>query len=103
MAKKHWLDGYKTYDSTKGFGNDVRWRQTFRERMSHEEAEATLKNNAETPYTILGVSPGDSAETIKKAFRRLITEWHPDRNQHRLAEAEEKSKQLIAAYTLLTA
>lgn len=100
---KGFLDGYKTYDTAQGRGNAKKWRAALQVRMSPEEAAQILHNKPETPYTILGVGPNDNAETLKKAFRRLITEWHPDRNQHRLAEAEEKSKQIIAAYTLLTA
>jgi len=32
-------------------------------------------------YDILGVKDTDTFETIKKAYRKLISEWHPDRNK----------------------
>lgn len=73
----------------------------MQERMSKDEAQAILMQS-ETPYSILGISSQATQSEIKKAFRQLITEWHPDRNQHRVKEAEEQSKKIIAAYTLLT-
>lgn len=102
MAKKGFLDGYQTYNTDGGYGNPRDWRKAFNERFSKEEAEAVLSGQAETPHSILGLSAGTTKAEIKKAFRKLIAEWHPDHNQHRIAEAEERSKKIIAAYSLLT-
>lgn len=101
MAKR-FLDGYKTYNTSDGFGNAKKWKETFYQRMRKEDAEIILTHQAETPYSILGLERGATMAEIKKAFRKLISEWHPDKNQHRLKEAEEMSKKIIAAYTLLT-
>jgi molecular chaperone DnaJ len=49
------------------------------------------------PYQILGVSPTVSDEELKKAYRRLCKQYHPDLNPGDLA-AEEKFKQVQAAY-----
>lgn len=98
---KGFLDGYKTYDTSGGFGSPKQWRKAFTERMGKEEAEAVLNSQEQTPYEILGVPATATQAQIKKAFRQLITEWHPDRNQHRTEEAEEMSKKIIAAYSLL--
>jgi hypothetical protein len=102
MAKR-FLDGYKTYDTSKGFGNTKQWQKAFFGRMSKEQAEMILQDRPETPYSILGIKEGATKSAIKTAFRKLITEWHPDKNQHRIVEAGEISKKLIAAYTILTA
>lgn len=102
MAKKGFLDGYKTYDTTDGLGHADQWRSAFRERMSRQEATGILQSQELTPYQLLGVSTSATKGEIKKAFRKLIAEWHPDHNQHRPAEAEEMSKKIIAAYSLLT-
>lgn len=102
MARKGFLDGYKTYDTSNGYGNAKKWRSSFNERFSEKEAENILKYEQQTPYQILGVLPSATAAEIKKAFRKLISEWHPDFNQHRIEEAEEMSKKIIAAYSLLS-
>lgn len=99
---KGFLDGYKTYDASKGYGSAKDWRNALRERMSKEDAELILKKEDQTPYGILDISPNATQAEIKKAFRKIISLWHPDVNQHRITEAEEMSKKIIAAYTLLT-
>lgn len=103
MAKKGFLDGYKTYDTSNGFGNPKQWRASFRERMSKEEAAEVVTASRETPHSILGIVPGATQQEIKKAYRKQIAEWHPDYNPHRLQEAEEMSRKIIAAYTVLKA
>ena len=36
-------------------------------------------SNVQLYYKILGCTPEDSFQTIKKRYRRLIKEYHPDR------------------------
>jgi len=55
----------------------------------------------ETHYTILGVSDKASAEEIKKAYRKLSLELHPDRNNNDPIKSE-KYKKVSAAYTILS-
>lgn len=50
-------------------------------------------------YEVLGVARGASPEEIKKAFRRLAFEFHPDRNK--AADAEARFKGINEAYEVL--
>jgi DnaJ-class molecular chaperone len=52
-------------------------------------------------YEVLGVGRGASETEVKKAFRRLARELHPDVNAHDPA-AEEKFKQAAEAYEVLS-
>lgn len=47
-------------------------------------------------YTLLGLEPGVPPKDIKRAFRRLAMQWHPDRNPD--PAALEHFKALRAAY-----
>ena len=51
-------------------------------------------------YEVLGVSSSSSDEEIKKAFRRLALEYHPDRNRD--ADAEGRFKEVNEAYQVLS-
>jgi molecular chaperone DnaJ len=52
-------------------------------------------------YEVLDVDRGASDQQIKKAFRRLARELHPDVNDHD-PEAEEKFKEAAEAYEVLS-
>jgi len=51
-------------------------------------------------YSTLGLRPDSSAEEIKKVYRKLAMQYHPDRNGGN-PESEERLKEINEAYQIL--
>ena len=51
-------------------------------------------------YSIFGLRPDSSAEEIKKVYRKLAMQYHPDRNGGN-PESEERLKEINEAYQIL--
>src|SRR3954469_21836210 len=56
----------------------------------------------QTPYEVLGVKRDASADEIRKAYRKLAKEFHPDLNPGKPA-AEARFKAVTGAYHILSA
>ena len=52
-------------------------------------------------YEVLGVEKNASANDIKKAYRKLAIQYHPDKNPDD-KKAEEKFKEAAEAYSVLS-
>ena len=50
-------------------------------------------------YQILKVDPSSTQQEIKKSYRKLALQWHPDKTTH--TDASQKFKQIIKAYEVL--
>ena len=55
---------------------------------------------SQDPYALLGVNRDADAETIKKAYRRLARQLHPDVNPD--PETQERFKEVTKAYEILS-
>jgi DnaJ-class molecular chaperone len=55
----------------------------------------------QTPYEVIGVKPDASPDEIRKEYRKLAKQLHPDINPGK-PEAEARFKQVTAAYDLLS-
>ena len=53
-------------------------------------------------YQILGLNEGASEDDMKKAYKKLALQYHPDRNKDNPEEAAEKFKEISNAYQMLT-
>jgi DnaJ-domain-containing protein 1 len=62
-------------------------------------------NEKKDPYTVLGVGRNATVDEIKKAYRRLVNTYHPDKVNHMGEEfqklAEIKFKEIQEAYQQL--
>jgi len=58
-------------------------------------------NNKRDYYEVLGIARGANDEEIKKAYRRLAIQYHPDRNPGD-RQAEERFKEINEAYQVLS-
>jgi curved DNA-binding protein CbpA len=52
-------------------------------------------------YSLLGLKRNASPDEIKRAYRKLVFRYHPDRNPGN-GEAADKFKQILDAYTTLS-
>ena len=53
-------------------------------------------SGAQDPYATLGVSRVASAQEIKRNWKRLVMEWHPDKNES--PHASDRFMQINKAY-----
>ena len=53
-------------------------------------------------YEVLGVSRDATPDEIKKAYKKMVLKYHPDRNKDNKEEAREKSKEVNEAYEVLS-
>ena len=53
-------------------------------------------------YEVLGIQKGASEDEIKKAYRKMARENHPDLHPDKVAECEEKMKEINEAYSVLS-
>uniref|UniRef100_A0A2N9F1H1 J domain-containing protein n=1 Tax=Fagus sylvatica TaxID=28930 RepID=A0A2N9F1H1_FAGSY len=66
-------------------------------------AEKALKMSKRKDwYKILGISKTAAVSEIKRAYKKLALQWHPDKNVENREEAEAKFREIAAAYEVLS-
>ncbi|KAM3723747.1 DnaJ [Dirofilaria immitis] len=61
-----------------------------------------LSNASNCLYNVLGVPRNADAVAIRKAYRKLALQWHPDKNPNNNEVAEKKFKRITQAYEILS-
>uniref|UniRef100_A0A803NAV9 J domain-containing protein n=2 Tax=Chenopodium quinoa TaxID=63459 RepID=A0A803NAV9_CHEQI len=74
--------------------------RSIREALVRAENALKLSKRKDW-YKILGVSKTASVAEIKRAYKKLALQWHPDKNSENREEAENKFREIAAAYEVL--
>jgi preprotein translocase subunit Sec63 len=75
--------------------------------IRHWSAEAKLEeaNTLPDPHQILGINKNASNDDVRLAYRKKLSEYHPDKTQHLGVElqslAKKKTEEIVQAYQLL--
>lgn len=79
------------------------WKVPHKEGFEKRKVDESngMSEQMKSYLSLLELPNKSSKEEIKTAFRKQIIKWHPDRNPNN-PQAEERTKQLIQAYELLS-
>lgn len=80
-----------------GEEGDARWDK-FHHGINNLVKDAEQREEARA---LLGVSPEATPEDVRRSYKRLAVQWHPDKNRDRLEEAEEMFKRVQQAASIL--
>lgn len=92
--------GRMQYERIKG-----RYYQTRQQQQQQQHGRWTP---LDPHYALLGASPADSLDVLKKKYRALAVQWHPDKmiangaSNEAIRHAKEKFQQINEAYEKIT-
>jgi hypothetical protein len=92
--KKGFMDVYKTYDTSNGFGSRTEWRENFYDRIGFEKAVEVLGET--DPLVLFGLTRDASWEDVVATYRKLARQNHPD-----LGGSKEAMQKINAAFEVL--
>lgn len=75
--KKGFLDGYKTYDTTNGFGSVDDWKKAFEKRMNYRIVSVEEKQSNQS--ILQPLYDAQDFFALRKAYRELMMQYHPDK------------------------
>lgn len=114
--KSYKKDSHKFYDETRDKKQEYQEKSSYKEQKIYEEAkvkqELSLEEQlmqderykhffSESAYTIIGVSINDDFKTMKKRYRTLAQEYHPDKNREETEKYTILFKRINGAYQTL--
>ena len=68
--------------------------------LAFASMKIAVESSTDSYYKVLGVDKKSSKQEIKKAFRKLAVQYHPDKNDS--PDAEEKFRKIAEAYEVLS-
>jgi len=86
---------------------DPKTYHAFFDQFEKITANITPKANIDDAYKIIGVSKDADLSTVKKAYRKLIREYHPDiiksqgKSEEYMKEATAKTQEINQAYEMI--
>lgn len=103
MAEKKPFGGnYKRYNpEQEGYGDSSEWKGAFNKRMGFDEANKILSGQNQSPFEILGLAASVSFDAVRKAYRKLAIENHPDKHPTEQEKYTAIMQKINAAYVVL--
>ena len=92
------INELKSVGSSWGYPNSFKNENTGKD-IGYDSKYGALKTEYEECCDLLGVKITDSLETIRKRFKALALQYHPDKN--RSEDAERKFIEIRKAYEYL--
>jgi DnaJ-domain-containing protein 1 len=75
--KRGFMDGYKKYDTSNGFGNRQEWMNAFYARLGFEQALEVL--GEDDPLVLFGLKADATWADVSARWRELAVKHHPDK------------------------
>ena len=102
IKQKKTREAFRSYgQSDQGAHDNANQRTGSGDSRSHADTDARQQD----PYKVLGLARGASEKDIKQAYRRLATQYHPDKVAHLGDEfkelAEKRFREIQEAYEVL--
>jgi len=95
--KSHKNQEQKTHSSSKQKEQSYKKQETPKSEPKKEYG----RFSDSSAYVVLNVSPNDDFKTIKKAYRKLVREYHPDLNPNEIEKYTEITQLINSAYEKL--
>jgi len=97
----------KSYQQNRQFFEGEGYQGPYEKKSSDSDAYSDKKSFVKDPHGVLGIKEGASQEEIKKAYKQLAGQYHPDKVLHLGMEfqelAEIRFKEIQEAYEKLKA